>query len=322
VSASNGLPFGFASRSSMAATTSDAPFDEMHDVGVITSAIAASPEMFRTFTMRLTRGRAFTDRDEGTAPPVAIVSEHLARQLFRTTDVVGRPLVVGRTRRLSKGSPAPQSLEIVGVSADTDLGQPGSGPATVMFRPFAQAYDPAVPISIIARASDTAAAVAALRSTIRRIDPEIAVSALGTGSVLLEAPYFYLRVILAMSTALGGLALVLAMAGLFGVLSHVVVRRTREIGILIAIGAERSQIFRLILRDGLYPVIKGLVLGLGIGVAARLAVRSWVVTDASAFDPFVFSIVPVPFIIAAVIACYVPAARASRVDPNVALRDL
>lgn len=321
VSASNGLPFRFAGiRSTMAATTSDAPFNEARDVGVFTFAIPATPEVLRTLAMRLTRGRAFTDRDEGAAPPVAIVSEYLARQLFRSTDVVGRALVVGRTRRLSTRYPPPQSLEIVGVSADLDV-EPGSRPDTVMFRPFAQAFDPAVPVSITARSSDPAGAVAALRATIRRLDPELVLSGAGTGPVLLD-PYFFLRVIVTMSTALGTIALVLAMAGLFGVLSHVVVRRTREIGIRIAIGAERSQIFRLILRDGLYPVMKGLALGLGIGAAARLAVRAWVVTDASAFDPFVFSIVPVPFIIAAVIACYVPAARASRVDPNVALRDL
>lgn len=321
VSASNGLPFRFAGiRSTMVATTSDAPFNATGDVGVFTFAIPASPEILRTLAMRLTHGRAFTDRDEAAAPPVAIVSEYLARQLFRATDVVGRVIVVGRTRRLSTRYPPPQALQIVGVTADLEV-TPGSLPDAVMFRPLAQAYDPAVPVNITARANDPAAAAAALRLTIRRLDPELVLSAVGTGSTLLD-PYFFLRVIVGLSTGLGVLALVLAMAGLFGVLSHVVVRRTREIGIRIAIGAERSQIFRLILRDGLYPVIKGLVLGLGMGVAARLAVRSWVVTDASAFDPFVLSIVPVPFIIAALIACYVPAARASRVDPNVALRDL
>ncbi len=318
VSASNGLPFGFWSfRSSQYATTADTPFDGTRDIDTQAYVVAATPELFRTLSMRLTRGRAFTDRDDVTGPPVAIVSEHLARQLFRSTDVVGRALMVSRARRLSTGSPAPLAMAIVGVSADTDVDRVRG----VIFRPFAQGYDPLIPVTISARASDPSAAAGVLRSAIRDVDPEIALDSAGTGAVLL-GPFFLLVVIVRLSTGLGLLALVLAMAGLFGVLSHVVVRRTREIGIRIAIGADRAQIFRLILRDGLYPVIKGLTLGLGIGAAARLAVRAWVVTDANAFDPLVFSIVPVPFIIAAVIACYVPAARASRVDPNVALRDL
>ena len=88
------------------------------------------------------------------------------------------------------------------------------------------------------------------------------------------------------------------------------------------IGADRARVFRLVMKDGLYPVMKGLALGLFLGMAARMAVRGWVVTNVSAIDPLVFSLVPIPFVAAAIIACYFPAARASRVDPNVALRDL
>lgn len=318
VSASNGLPFGFLSvRSSQYATTAEAPFDAARDISTEAYVVAATPELFRTLSLRLTRGRAFTDRDDVAAPAVAIVSERLARQLFGSTDVVGRALLVSRARRLSRDSPAPVAMAIVGVSADTDVDRVRG----IIFRPFAQGYDPLVPVTISARAANPPAAAGVLRSAIHDVDPDIALDSVGTGAVLL-GPFFLLVVIVRLATGLGLLALVLAMAGLFGVLSHVVVRRTREIGIRIAIGAERAQIFRLILRDGLYPVLKGLALGLGIGVASRLAVRAWVVTDASAFDPLVFAVVPVPFILAALVACYVPAARASRVDPNVALRDL
>src|SRR5260221_571274 len=84
----------------------------------------------------------------------------------------------------------------------------------------------------------------------------------------------------------------------------------------------RGRIFRLVLFDGMRRGAKGIVLGLAIGVGARLAVRSWVVTDISAFEPLVLTVVPIPFVVAALVACYLPAARASRVDPNVALRDL
>ena len=144
----------------------------------------------------------------------------------------------------------------------------------------------------------------------------------GTGSTILAGPYFLLRIVGGLATALGFLALVLAMAGLYGVLAHVVARRTREIGIRIAIGAERSRIFALVLRDGLRPVVKGLALGLGAGVLFRIALRATIVTGISPIDPLVFGLVPIPFVVAALVACYVPASRASRVDPNVALRDL
>jgi putative ABC transport system permease protein len=177
-------------------------------------------------------------------------------------------------------------------------------------------------VTITARATDARAAAALLRSAIRRVDPELAVTSNGPGSVLLAGPYFLLRIIAGLATALGLLALVLAMAGLYGVLAHLVARRTREIGIRIAVGADRSRIFVLILRDGLRPVVKGLVLGLGVSVLARIVLRASVVTGISPVDPLDFVLVPIPFVVAAFAACYVPAARASRVDPNVALRDL
>jgi putative ABC transport system permease protein len=191
-----------------------------------------------------------------------------------------------------------------------------------VFVPWAQRHEREVPVILTARTRSPSRAVGILQSTIRRVDPELATSAVGTGATLLQGPIFILRVISTLATALGTIAMVLAMAGLFGVLSHVVLRRTREIGIRLALGADRARIFRLILLDGLQPVGKGIVLGLTIGVGARMAVRAWVVTDISAFEPLVLVMMPVPFILAALVACYLPAARASRVDPNVALRDL
>jgi len=111
------------------------------------------------------------------------------------------------------------------------------------------------------------------------------------------------------------------MAGLFGVLSHVVQRRTREIGIRLAVGAARRDVVKMVLLDGLRPVGKGLVLGLVIGLGVRIAIRGQVFTTIAAWDPVEFTLLPAIFVCAALVACWLPASRASRVDPNVALRD-
>jgi len=321
--ASTGLPFRYAGvRSSFMFTTPEAPFSESRDTGKSSYMISATPGFFETIGLPLSRGRGLTDRDDVAAPRIAVVSERFARNLFATTDVVGRTIVVHRAARLSLRHPPPESLTIVGVIADPDGTPRTSRGDSYVFVPWSQRYESRVPVVLTARAESGAAAVALLRATIRRVDPTLAVSLAGTGTVVLQGPLFMLRVVSGLSTALATMSLVLAMAGLFGVLSYVVMRRTREIGIRAALGADRVRIFKLILIDGLRPVGKGIVLGLTIGAGARMAVAAWVVTDISAFEPLAFLLIPVPFVAAALVACYVPASRAARVDPNVALRDL
>jgi predicted permease len=324
VSASNGLPFGmYPSQDSVSVTTpGHASEPEASGAWLRTPAIAVTPHFFSTAGMRLVHGRSFTGEDEAAAPHVAIVTEELARKLFRATNVVGRVLA---TRTTTPGATGPPSVErgsitIVGVSADDEPWGNGQRKA-LMFLPFGQRYQPFATITFIADAGDAGAGVSALRATIRRVDPDLSISSAGTGAVLLGG-FYLLRLIALMSAALGTLALVLAMSGLFGVLSHVVTKRTREMGIRLAIGAERGDIFRLIARDGLQPVGKGLLLGLAIGVASRIAVKAFVETKVAAVDPWPLLLLPIPFVLAALAACYFPAARASRVDPNVALREL
>ena len=310
-SASTGLPFGLRSSSSVVVTSERDPFTESRDAGEFGNRIAATPEILSTLGMQIVRGRAFTDRDDAAAPRVAILSEGLAREIFQSTDVVGQVVQMGRGKRLVKTNP-PEAFTVVGVSKETDTFMLGLRGNPILFVPLTQIYNPVV--TVTARAADPAAAAAVLRSAIRHADPELAVSALGTGVAMLSGPYFLLRIIAGLASALGLLALVLAMAGLYGVLAHLVARRTREIGIRIAIGADRSRIFAMILRDGLRPVVKGLVLGLGAGMVLRVILRATVVTGISPVDLAVFAIVPIPFALAALLACYVPASRASRVD--------
>jgi predicted permease len=316
VSATNGSPsslFGIQ----IAVATPEQPFGAQN---TITGMAAVTPDFLGTIGIGLARGRGFTDRDDAGAPRVAIVSQQLARDLFRTTDVLGRTVLVA-TRDERGLSAAPDGFTIVGISNDMTTFT-STRPDRLLFVPLAQRFDTREPIMIVARASDPSGAVGVLRSVVREVTPTIVVSAAGTGDVLLAGPLFLLRVIGLLAAALGALALVLAMAGLFGILTHVVERRRREIGIRLAIGAERSQILRLVLRDGLRPVGKGLVLGLAIGLGLRIVVRGQVFTTIAAWDPLEFLGLPLMFLIAALVASALPAARASRVDPNVVLRDL
>ena len=161
-----------------------------------------------------------------------------------------------------------------------------------------------------------------MRRIISRIDPDLAVLEASTGGELAGAATLVTRIGGAAAGLLGGLALVLAMAGLYGVISDVVSRRTREIGVRMALGANPSRLARMVLREGARPVVEGLVLAMALGVVARMAFRPLFVRMLPAFDPLVFLLVPVSFLLAAFIASYMPARRAAHVDPNVALRHL
>jgi predicted permease len=329
VGASNGSPSSLFG-AMRPVTTPAEPFEaDRPSRGKIAAIAAVTPDFLATMDIRTTRGRGFTDRDDAGARLVGIVTESLARDLFQTAEVVGRTILLAPMSRLvtSAGAAAPAartslSVTIVGVSSEVRTSPTSTQGDRILFVPFAQQYEARAPVLIIARASEAPAAVARLRTAIRQAAPNLVLSAAGTGAVLLEGPFFLLRVIGALAAALGALALVLAMAGLFGILTHVVERRTREIGIRLAIGADRGQILRLVLRDGLHPVLKGLVLGLAIGLGSRVVLRGELFTTISAWDPLEFCVLPLVFLVAALVACALPAARASRVDPNVALRDL
>jgi putative ABC transport system permease protein len=121
---------------------------------------------------------------------------------------------------------------------------------------------------------------------------------------------------------LGGLALLLAMTGLYGVLSELLLRRTRELGIRMALGADANRLIRMVLIDGTRPVLTGLAIGLACGVILRIGFRPLFIRMLPAFDPVIVGLVPLAFIVAAALASYLPARRAARVDPNVALRHL
>jgi len=140
--------------------------------------------------------------------------------------------------------------------------------------------------------------------------------------MMLTGAYVLIGIVSRAAGGLALLALVLAMAGLFGVLSHLVARRTREMGLRMALGADPDRIRRLVIGDGLRPVLAGVGVGWAVGLIVRFLLRAAYANPLSMTDLLAFLIAPVPIVAAALVACYWPARRASAVDPNVALREL
>jgi putative ABC transport system permease protein len=311
VSVSTGMPLGLPAMRltlSQPETAIGGTPDRYNAVGV-----AATPSLFKTIGVPILRGRGFDDRDDAAAAPVVVLSEFTARRIFGTSDAVGRPVVVQGHFRVT--------ATVIGVARDTDVGYVFGESHPVVYLPLAQGYEPFLAI-VVRSTGDVAMAVRALRGALRQVDPDLAVEVIGTGRTVLAGASVFLRAAGMTALALGGLTLALAMVGLFGIQSHTVAHRTREIGVRISLGASPSQIQRMVMRDGYRPVVEGLALGLFIGVIGRVIVRAYTDLEVSVVDPWLFFVVPIPLIVAAFCACYFPAHRAAGVDPNVALRHL
>jgi hypothetical protein len=315
VAVTTGLPFGFQMTPIAQITTPDRPFVKgarMDSTGVL----SGTPDLLRTLDVPLVRGRNFNDRDDGGAPRVAIVSEFTERKLFGATGAVGRQIVL----RHSEKRPV-ETLTVVGVARQTDVDALMERDDHLVYVPFAQNYYPNV--ALVARGSGEPAGVArVLQTALRQADPDLGTGVAGAASWLTAGPYVAARIAAVLAGALGALTLVLAMVGLYGVQAQIVAQRTREVGVRMALGAAASQIERMVLKDGFRPVAQGLVIGLFLGTIVRALVRATLAAPIQLVDPLALVLVPIPLGIAAFLASYLPARRAARVDPNVALRHL
>jgi len=281
--------------------------------------VAATPEIFGVLGVALTAGRGFDGRDTAEAAPVAVVSESVARLVAGASGPIGRAITLERRRWAGEEPREPRTVTIIGVAADTDTGSLGTRTGGAVYVPFTQHYEPGMSL-VVRTGSDPAAMPDRLRRIVQGIDPDTAVLEAVTGAQLAAADSGVLKVGALGTGLLGALALLLAMAGLYGVMADLVARRTREMGIRMALGADRARMVRMVLLDGIRPVAEGLALGLAIGVLLRLTFRPLFVNVLPAFDPLILLLVPAAFLACALVAAYVPARRAARVDPAIALR--
>jgi len=273
-----------------------------------------SPGYFEAMHIPL-RGRDFDDRDVGTpakpAALVTIISDSMARRYWPGEDPIGRPVV------LRSFGDRPHT--IIGVAGDvrsfgldTDVGP--------MVYGSAMAYPGWNPMSLVLRSSvDPLSLVTAIRSIIHAIDPTVPLYDPRTLDDLLSDSFGSRRFNMYLLGCFAAAAAVLSCVGLFGVLAYLVAQRTRDIGIRLALGAERRDVMSMIVGRGMALAVSGAVIGL-VAAAAAARVMKTLLFSVSPWDPLTFAAVPLLLCLVTFIACYVPAQRASRVDPLVALR--
>jgi predicted permease len=284
------------------------------------SKIGATPAFYRALDVRPRFGRLPNDGDIEGTELVVVLNESLAAEVFGQPNATGRQVVLCRDRRFTR-TPGAEIATIVGVVADGERDRRGRA-RPVLYAPLAQHFESRVVFLVRGRSGDSRATVGLLTSVIRRVDPQIAILTAGRADAMARGPLVFLGFIASVSGGLATLALVLAMAGLYGVLSHVVEKRRREMGIRVALGASHGRIVKLVLKDGLRPVAEGTFIGLAAALVIRQVLQLGFTEPLSPIDVATFLLAAVPLMAAGIIAAYLPARRAAGVNPNAALKDL
>ena len=270
-----------------------------------------TPGYFEAMGIPLMRGRTFARSDVSDAPAIAVISQSLAREFFPGEDPVGRSIVL-------PGWDPPVYLEIVGVVDDVRLGPLEYDTRPTMYWPMTQNGRLST-YMVVRTPGDPAALVPALRAAIRDVDPDVPVSNLRPMSDVVSSSLAQNRFRTLLLGAFAGVALLLAALGLYGVLAQLVGRRTHELGVRIALGADRASVLVWVLRYGMRLTVFGVILGL-VGAAATTRVVRGVLFGIEPLDPVTFAGTTIVLLLVAVAAAIVPGWRATRVDPVESLR--
>ncbi len=267
-----------------------------------------SPDYFKTMGIALAAGRPFDDHDQADAPPVAIINQVLVRRFFPNENPIGKRVVIGNLK----------PSEIVGVAADVKnqgLAEPVDGE---LYVPYPQLASPLLYFSV--RTSlDPHSLVSALRTAIGSADPDQPLTEILTMDERLEAASASPRFTMLLIGIFSAVAFILAAVGIYGVIAYSVAQRTQELGIRIALGADRLTVLRLVVSGGVTLTM----IGLGIGIAGAIALTrlmSAMLYDTTATDPLTFVLSAALFTLVAIFASFVPARRATNIDPADALR--
>jgi predicted permease len=283
------------------------------DENIATGANLVGPKFFQMMGVPMLMGREFGPEDNEKSAKVAVVSEALARRYFGSANPVGRRIGITRNQ-------TPASLEIVGVVKDTKYNSVREETPPMVYVPYLQSPMPLGDLKLHVRTvGDPTALVSALRREIQAVDKNLAVYDIRTLEEQVDQSLFAERLFVMLSSSFGLLALLLASIGLYGVMSYTVTRRTGEIGIRMALGAGRGKVLWLLLWDTLVLVLVGAALGIPAALAAGGVISSQLY-GLTPGDPATISAATLVMAAVALLAGYLPARRASRVDPLVALR--
>ncbi len=274
--------------------------------------VTVSPDYFRTLGTRMAEGRDFTPRDDGAAAKIVIINQTMARNLFPSESAVGKRMQIVNSEYSNEWR------EIVGVVGDirySGLDDPG---AAAIYTPFAQT--PFMWSNLMIRTSVPPQTLfQSVRKAVVSVVPMLEASNFRTMDQLVSESVARPRFNTSLLAAFAALALVLAAVGIYAVIAYSVTQRTHEIGVRLALGARKGDVIRLILKQGMTPALVGAALGLG-GAWAMTRLMSGLLFEVSATDPVTFAAVTLLLMAIALLACWIPARRATKVDPMVALR--
>ncbi|MFL6276643.1 MAG: ABC transporter permease [Blastocatellia bacterium] len=286
-----------------------------------------SPNYFRTFGISIDQGRAFTPQDDEKGQPVAIINETVARRFFPGEDPVGKTIWMGPPEHLLPAdaqTPDNRFVRrlIVGVVADVKGGSLNLPTAAYVYAPLHQyrreGYTNTLMLAVETEGKPEALA-AAIREQVQALDPDQPISNVRNMSELLDRALLAAKFSLLLLGLFAGIALVLAAVGIYGVMSYAVTQRTHEIGVRMALGARPGDVLSMVIRQGMLLAAAGVVVGV-VGAWALTRLMASLLFGVSASDPLTFALIALLLGGVALVACYLPARRATRVDPMIALR--
>ena len=266
-----------------------------------------SPRYFEALNIPVVAGRGFTDRDDEQAPRVAILNHTLARILWPGESPMGKRVTING-----------RAADIIGVARDIkgrNLFEPG-GP--MLYLPLFQSYERHVVLHVRTAVSPTSL-VEALRREVYALDKDLPIYAVRTMDQHVTATLTPQRLLAYLIGGFGALALLLSALGLYGLLAYAVTARTPEIGIRMAVGAQKADVMRLFLADGMKLALSGIIIGAVAALGVTPLMKS-LLFGISPLDPLTLILVPALLLVTALLACSVPAHRAARADPKVSLR--
>jgi putative ABC transport system permease protein len=275
-----------------------------------------SPDYVRTLGMVLQRGRTFTDADNETAPLVALVNDKLARQYWPNEDPIGKRFMWGRFNPASKD--VPKWVTVVGVVDDTKMYGLANPSRLEVYDPLRQDVKNDMDLIVKSRL-DSSSLTSEIRSVVATVDKDQPIFAIATMNKILSDDVAAPRLTLVLLGLFSTLAVILAAIGIYGVISYSVAQRTHEIGVRMTLGAQPRDVLRMVLGQGGKIALVGIAIGI-VAAFGLTRLMSGLLFSVSASDPATFAAVAGLLVLVAIFACYIPARRALRVDPMVALR--